>query len=174
MKELERIYMEHSDRVYRYIYLLVRNKENAEDLTQETFYRAYKNLHTFNQQASMSTWLLKIARNATYDYFRRRKIVQFFTWGKDNDIDFHTLSPESSAVQKEALLELHTAINRLKKDYRDVLILRKVDECTIKEAAFVLGWTEAKVKSKTARALDALKRELAGKEGVDYGSIEKS
>lgn len=174
MEEVEQIYMEHSDRVYRYIYLLVRNKENAEDLTQETFYRAYKNLHTFNKQASTSTWLLRIARNVTYDYFRRRRIIQFFTWGQDNDIDWGTPSPESSTIKKESISQLYAALDRLKKDYRDVLILRKVDECTIKEAAFILDWTEAKVKTKTARALDALKLELAEKDGEDYGSNEKS
>lgn len=58
--EMEQLYKEHSDRVYSYIYFLVRHRESAEDLTQETFYKAYKGLDTFNKQASTATWLLKI------------------------------------------------------------------------------------------------------------------
>ena len=86
-QSLEQLYLEHSDRIYRYIFLQVRQKELAEDLTQETFYRAFKNIHTFNKQASLSTWLLKIARNATYDYFRRKRIIQFLSFEKEDELD---------------------------------------------------------------------------------------
>ena len=79
---MEELYKEHSDRVYSYIYLLVRHRECAEDLTQETFYKAYKGLDSFNKQASTATWLLKIARNVTYDYFRRKRVMQFFAVNK--------------------------------------------------------------------------------------------
>ena len=55
MEELKRFYKGYSDRVYRSIYLPLRNKENAEDFTQEPFYRVHRNLYTFNQQADIST-----------------------------------------------------------------------------------------------------------------------
>ncbi|WP_238473774.1 RNA polymerase sigma factor [Paenisporosarcina cavernae] len=129
--DLERLYFEYSDKVYHFIYILVRNKETAEDLTQETFYKAYKGLQHFNDQSSHSTWLLKIARNTTYDYFRRKRIIQFFTWGNEVVIDHQTLTPESSALRNETHSEIHTALLRLKKDYRDVIILRKINECSI-------------------------------------------
>ena len=93
-QSLEQLYVEYSDRIYRYIFLQVRQKELAEDLTQETFYRAFKNIHTFNKQASMSTWLLKIARNATYDHFRRKRIIRFFSLDKEMNVDTSNRSPE--------------------------------------------------------------------------------
>ncbi|MGI2329064.1 RNA polymerase sigma factor [Planococcus sp. YIM B11945] len=174
MEEVEQIYLENSDRVYRYIYLVVRHKETAEDLTQEAFYKAYKNIHTFNNQSSVATWLLKIARNVTYDHLRRKKVVQFFALSSDNDRDLKNPSPEKSTEKKEDAARLHEALNRLKKAYRDVLILRKIDECSIKETAYILGWTEAKVKTMMARALVVLKKELDEKDGVMHGSIKRT
>ena len=90
---MEQLYRDHSDRVYGYIYLLVRHKESAEDLTQETFYKAFKGYASFDKQASPATWILKIARNVTYDYFRRKRVVQFFSFEKNHDIETKGLSP---------------------------------------------------------------------------------
>jgi RNA polymerase sigma-70 factor (ECF subfamily) len=172
-ESIEQLYLDNSDRVYRYIYLLVRHKETAEDLTQETFFKAFKSLNKFNNQASVSTWLLKIARNVAYDYFRRKKVIQFFKWGNENDIDTKNPSPESTAEKNEDLSQLYAALSRLKKDYRDVLILRKVDECSIKETAYILGWTEAMVKTKMTRGFEALRKEFYGKEGFINGSFKR-
>jgi len=62
-EDIEQFYLDNSDKVYSFIYLLVRHKETAEDLTQETFYKAIKSFKHFNNQSSVLTWLLKIARN---------------------------------------------------------------------------------------------------------------
>lgn len=171
--EMEQLYKEHSDRVYSYIYLLVRHKECAEDLTQETFYKAYKGLDSFNKQASTATWLLKIARNITYDYFRRKRVIQFFTFEKEHDLETKTLSPESRFEQKEQLTKMYDSLSKLKKDYQEVLLLRKVQECSIKETAYILGWTEAKVKMKMTRALVALKKEFHQEGGHANGTIKR-
>ena len=158
--EMEQLYREHSDSVYRYIFFLIRHRECAEDLTQETFYRAYKGFNGFNMQASPSTWLLKIARNVTYDYFRRKRIIQFFSFNKEHDLDRTSLSPDSRMEQKEQIARMMDSLSKLKKDYQEVLLLRKLQECSIQETAYILGWTEAKVKMKMSRALEALKKEF--------------
>lgn len=165
-REIEKLYIEHSDIVYRYIFLLTKNKETAEDLTQDTFYKAFKNLHKFRKQSSEKTWLLKIARHTTYDYFRRKRIIHFSKWENDEVADEVSLSPEFSLLQTEQFTEIYKLFDGLKKDYKDVLILRKVNELSIKETAYILGWTEAKVKTKTARALEFLKKEYSRKEGI--------
>lgn len=158
--EIEQLYKEHSDRIYSYVFFLVRQKECAEDLTQETFYKAYKNLNSFNQQASAITWLLKIARNVTYDYFRRKKLIQFFSFDKEHDIEINELSLEFQYEQKEQLARMYESLYKLKIDYQEVLLLRKIHEYSIQETAYILGWTEAKVKMKMSRALVALKKEF--------------
>lgn len=171
--EMEQLYKEHSDRIYSYIYLLVRHRECAEDLTQETFYKAYKGLDSYNKQASITTWLLKIARNITYDYFRRKRVIQFFTFDKEHDLETNELSPESHFEQKEQLTKMYDSLSKLKKDYQEVLLLRKVQECSIKETAYVLGWTEAKVKMKMTRALVALKKEFHQEGGHANETIKR-
>ncbi len=162
---MEQLYREYSDRVYSYIWMLVRHKQTAEDLTQETFYRAYKGYDNFNQQSTIPTWLLKIARNITYDYFRRKKVIQFFSFEKEHDHDTEEVSPESHAEKNEELARMYTSMSKLKKDYQEVLLLRKIQECSIQETSFILGWTEAKVKMKLTRAIEALKKEFHKERG---------
>lgn len=163
--ELEKLYLEHSHRIYRYIYFQVRQVQLAEDLTQETFYRAFKNFHTYKKRASVSTWLLRIARNATYDYFRRKRIIQIIGFEKEELIVSGNATPEEEILQKDSATQLYGALDSLKKDYKDVLILRKLNENTIKETAYILGWTETKVKSTMQRAFAALKEEMYRMEG---------
>lgn len=73
-----KLYEQYADNVYRYIFLMVHKKEIAEDLTQETFIKIFKNLNQFNQTSSLNTRIIRIAKNTTYDYFRRTKWVSFF------------------------------------------------------------------------------------------------
>lgn len=171
--EMERLYREHSDRIYSYIYLLVRHKECAEDLTQETFYKAYKGLESFNKQASPATWLIKIARNVTYDYFRRKRVIQFFSFDKEHDRETNVLSTEKRFEQKEQLARMYDSLYKLKRDYQEVLLLRKIQEYSIQETAYILGWTEAKVKMKMIRALEALKKEFYREGGQPNGTLKK-
>lgn len=163
--EFDALYRTESDRVYRYIYMLVGHEQKAEDLTHDTFLKAYRNIHSFRNESSHSTWLIKIARNITYDYFRRKKIVRFFAFGKDEFIDENNVDPATISVNREEIKKVHHAIKKLKQSYQDVLILRNINENTIKETAFILGWTEAKVKGMSKRAMDALKGEILNREG---------
>lgn len=164
-KELEKLYLEHSNRIYRYIYFQVRQVELAEDLTQETFYRAFKSFHMYKKRASVSTWLLRIARNATYDHFRRKRLIQFISLKKAELIVSENATPEEELLQNDITARLYRALDALKKDYREVLILRKLNENTIKETAYILGWTESKVKSTMQRAFAELKKEMHRMEG---------
>lgn len=81
--EFEDIYEMHSDKVYSYIFLLVRNKETSEDLTQETFIKAYRNIKSFRKESSIYTWLTQIARNTVFDFYRKKRLRQFFNFQKE-------------------------------------------------------------------------------------------
>ena len=85
--EFDSLYRHESDRVYRYIFMLVRQSQSAEDLTHDTFLRAFRGINTFKNESSYATWLMKIARNVTYDHFRRKRIVRFFGIGKEEIVD---------------------------------------------------------------------------------------
>lgn len=165
MKEIEmkELYETHADIVYRYIFLLVRNKEVAEDLTQETFMKVLQHFHHFQHKSNVSTWIIKIAKNTTYDYFRKQRFPAIFKSNEGN-----SPSSEESLIQKTEIEMLYKALFRLKRDYQEVIILRKINEFSINETAHILGWSENKVKAKLARALQKLRTEMTRLEVGHY------
>ena len=167
----EEIYQLYSDKVYGYIYLLVRQKDIAEDLTQETFIKAYRYLNQFKGESSIYTWLIKIARNTVYDFFRRKKLVSLLSFKKEPITEE---TPQEILLKGEEVRRLYETIMRMKTEYRDVLILRKVKELSIKETAEILDWDEVKVKNTTSRAMQSLKKLLTDKEGGLYERFSKN
>ncbi|MBM7706821.1 RNA polymerase sigma-70 factor (ECF subfamily) [Chryseomicrobium aureum] len=159
------LYESYSDDVYRYLLFLLRNKEVAEDLTHDTFLKVHSSLHQFNQQSSLRTWLLKIAGNTAIDYIRRTKRVHFLAFGKRSE-PITIKTPELNAIQKADVRLLYKALGELKKDYQEVLILRKIQELSIRETSEILGWSEDKVKAKSARALSKLRETFLKEEGT--------
>ncbi|MCA1318303.1 RNA polymerase sigma factor [Bacillus tianshenii] len=157
------IYEQHSDRVYSYVYAV------AEDLTQDTFVKVYKKLYTFKGDSSVSTWVFSIARNKTIDYIRRKQRLAFFSIGKKGYTDPNP-TPVEIVEKGEAVERLYASINQLKLEYREVIILRKIKELTIKETAEVLGWKEEKVKLTTSRAYAALKKLMIEEDTHDQSS----
>ncbi|MGE8204862.1 RNA polymerase sigma factor [Heyndrickxia sp. NPDC080065] len=171
--DFEAIYLEYSDKVYSYIFLLVKNKELAEDLTQETFYKAYRKIHSFKEEASIYTWLIKIGRNLTYDFYRRRRVLSFFSIEKYNDKRVSNDTPQEIIIKGERVQILYEAIKKLKLEYQEVIILRKIKDFSIKEVSIILGWSEVKVKNTTSRAIVSLRKILSEKgEDFDANFIE--
>lgn len=150
----------HSDRIYQYIYFLVGKTELAEDLTQETFIKAFQQQYTFRHDASTLTWLMRIARNLTYDYFRRKKIISFLPFTKEHEEKETTYLPESWLERSEGSRQLYRALQKLKFDYREAVVLRKIEGFSIKETAHILNWNESKVKNCTERGMKALREFL--------------
>jgi RNA polymerase sigma-70 factor, ECF subfamily len=156
-------YHEYNRDVFGLIYMTVQDFQQAEDLTHDTFLKAYRNFDTFHGSSSPKTWLLRIARHVAIDYMRKKKpvhvIMDFFT-AKKADAPL----PEESVAFTESQEELHRALGRLKASYRDVIILRKIKELSIRETAEILEWKESRVKTTLHRALQQLQSELE-KEG---------
>lgn len=163
--EISEWYVEHSEAVFNYIFLLTHDYQKAEDLTQETFINAYKFYESFQKNSSPKTWLYRIAHNATIDYVRRRKPLLFF---KNLFLAADpTPLPDEIIEMKEEINEIYTILQSLKSSYREVIILRKIKEFSTKETAEITGWSESKVKSTLSRALVAFEENLL-KEGYEY------
>ncbi|UCZ52357.1 RNA polymerase sigma factor [Bacillus shivajii] len=163
MEEFERAYFLHSDEIYSYIRLLVKDEKLAEDLTQETFVKAYEGFHQFRHEAKPTTWLIRIARNVTIDYLRKKKPLLYFSL----EVGLHFQSQsnvESSVVNDEQVQELYEKISRLKRSYREVIMLRKIHELSIHETANILNWSESKVKMTLHRALKKLQEQYGEEE----------
>ena len=82
MKKFEDIYVDYFDIVYRYLYCLTRNKDLAEDLAQDTFFKAIRKIDTFKKESKLSTWLCQIAKNLWYDELKKNKKIDYLKIGR--------------------------------------------------------------------------------------------
>jgi RNA polymerase sigma-70 factor, ECF subfamily len=139
---------------------------DPEDLTQETFMKAFSNLDGFRQHSSPYTWLYRIARNTCLDAIRKKRFRDRFTWvfrSDDGDVepefpDYH--HEKSEVEQNEEIRLVRKAIAALGGDHRTVIILREMQNLTYGEMAEVIGITESAVKSRLFKARQALRTEL--------------
>lgn len=163
MQEIEEWYTQYSDSIFKYILLMVKDYQLSEDLTHETFMKAYRNHQTFKRDSSPKTWLFRIAHNVTVDDLRKRKPIILFKEFFYSKKDKHPL-PEEIVQIKETSKELCQALGTIKSSYREVIILRKIKGFSIEETAKILNWSESKVKSTMFRAILALEKQML-KEG---------
>lgn len=167
---IRKLYNLYSDAIYRYILLMIGNTEQAEDLTQETFLRAFKGLDSFEGNATSKTWLYTIARNITLDYLRRKRIITWIPTILHTNIPDQQPQPEDIVELGESTKHLHRALNKLKPSYKEIIVLRKIKGFSISETMDILNWSEGKVKSTLFRALQAIKQELV-KEGYEHEAL---
>lgn len=162
MFDLEQDYARYHHNIYRFIYFLTFDETLAEDLMQETFIRAHNARQAFRGQSNTLTWLRTIARNLVYDDVKRKKVLQFLTFKKQHEPITLALTPEQLLDAKEDTQQLYEAIANLKFEYRAAIVLRKIEELSIKETAEILGWNEAKVRNNTERGLKQLQKWMRG------------
>lgn len=145
--------------LYKYIIKIVKDVYQAEDLMQETFIKAYEYIAQDKKVTYPKTFLYRIAYHLTIDYLRKKApihmIKDFFLNKKDQ-----RPSIEHMIEVNEDVKELYQTLDQLKSSYRHVIILRKIEEFSIKETAQILNWSESKVKSTLFRALPALEKKL--------------
>jgi RNA polymerase sigma-70 factor (ECF subfamily) len=155
----------YKDAVQNLAYRMLGNATEAEDITQETFVRAYTQLATYKSVHKFSTWLLSIASHLAIDQLRRRRFlalpledVPFLEWIVDVGI-----SPEQSALQGEQQDEIQSYLERLPGKYRAVIILRYWYDFSYDEIATALKLTPPLVKARLHRARELLARYMQQK-----------
>ena len=150
----------YKDAVQNLAYRMLNNVTEAEDVTQETFVRAYTQLCTYKPAHKFSTWLLSIASHLSIDQLRRRRFlalpledVPFLEW----IVDAGT-GPEQSALQGEQQDEIQSYLQKLPSKYRAVIVLRYWHDFSYEEIAGTLNLTPALVKARLHRARELLAR----------------
>ncbi|WP_078598545.1 RNA polymerase sigma factor [Evansella clarkii] len=156
-------FTKYSDNVYQYLIYRVGYKD-AEDLAQEVFIRALKGIDSFQGNSQPKTWLIRIAQNVAVDYFRQQKRKHWKSYLSLDKVSEPCTdeTPDFLLGMKEDNLILYKAIQSLKPSYKDVLILRGIQELSSKETAECLNWNENKVRITYFRAKTALKKKLDG------------
>lgn len=166
--------------IFNYLLRMTQDQAAAEDLTQETFIRVYQGLAGFRGEASLATWVYRIATNVSLDHFRRRSTAQD-TVTRSLDIvesdhewliDNKTTSPEQQATQSEMSICVQDFIGRLPPDYRAVLILHDLQGIKNLEIAEVLDASLDTVKIRLHRARKKLREAL--NIGCDFDHNERN
>ncbi|HEX4284137.1 MAG TPA: sigma-70 family RNA polymerase sigma factor [Terracidiphilus sp.] len=159
--------------IYLLLLSLLKNEADAEDAAQETVIKVYQNLHHFRGDAQFRTWVLSIARNEGLGRLRKlgiRKEDSLDAATDDQSGDFTPAIltswreiPAEALEQKELGELLRRAIEGLPEIYRNIVVLRDIEEMDIRETAAALGISEGAVKVRLHRARAMLQRELAPK-----------
>lgn len=146
----------HQDGVFRFVLRMTGSRDEAMDLTQDTFIKAWQALPRWQPQAQFRTWLFQIARNGALDLLRRRETLQFIPLEDDAVFAAPQPTPEEQFDQRQRLGLLDAALRRLPPEHREVLLLREVEQMSYTEIAQTLQIQEGTVKSRIARARAAL------------------
>jgi len=173
----------HSNQIYRLALKILNNPQDAEDVLQNTFLKAFQNINTFEGRSKISTWLYRIATNEALMIIRKQHPEVNISEETDEDsndinspvqfIDWCCL-PESEMVSSESKKELDNSIQRLSYALRIVFILRDIEGLSIQETSKVLNLSETAVKTRLLRARLNLREQLSAYYGDRLLAGEKN
>ena len=151
-------------RVYNYLLRILRNREDALDLSQDVFLKAYQNLRKLDDPERFAAWLFRIAHNEAYSLFRKRKPE-----GELERPDQQSAQPSERAVRTggtgvfpiELSIAVSTALDRLSADQREAVVLKVYQGFKFEEMAEILSCPVSTVKSRLYTALELLKTDLS-------------
>lgn len=143
------LFYHYADDLYRFALYSVGNHDDAKDIVQDVFLKAYRSFGNFRQEAQCKTWLFQIAKNQIRDHFRRSR-VRKTAFRKENKVP-------NRFTEFDSDIEIQDALSRLKENFRQVLILRFIEDLSVRDTADILHWSEAKVRTTQHRALKQLR-----------------
>lgn len=155
------IFEQHHRFVFRFLYGMVGERRLAEELTQETFMQAYKNIQTVREEAKLLSWLCGIARHVALRSLRSRPGKNQWIGIDDQEVaelKDTQLTPETSMLNTELKAVIHDALAALDEDKREVFILKVLQQMSYEEIAEVTGFSIPKLKTDLHRAKAQMRR----------------
>lgn len=163
----EELISPYTNALLNYIFRYIKNRDDAEDILQETYLKVYKSIKTFEGNSSFKTWLYRIATNMSIDYLRKNKRTESVSLNQTADdgeyelqIPDSTYSPEEQAKKNAALSALKEAMENMSDEHRTIITLRDIEGFSYDEIADVTKTTVGTVKSRISRARSQLKKLL--------------
>lgn len=156
---------EYENRMYGYLYRLEGNSDDALDLTQEVFYRAWRSIGTFRPGERVLPWLYQVARNTQIESHRRKQHQRFSLEEAREEVGFEVTSnartPVQAAESEQAQDRVQRALMKLPEEYREAVVLRFVEDLPYEEIARLQGVATGTAKSRVFRAKEQLAELLA-------------
>jgi len=167
-RAFDQLIRRHDRRILQITYSILGNLQDAQDIYQETFLKAYSNISTFRFESELSTWLSRIAVNLAITYRKRRQLHQFLSLdsgpekaeGKrqlETAIENH---PENSLLSRELRQKIESSLDHLSPQQRTIFVLKHFHGYKIKEIAELLSCTEGTIKNQLFRAIQKVKQYL--------------
>lgn len=168
--EFDELIRKYRERVYAVIYNMTSNREDAADLTQDTFIKAFQSIHRFQGQSSFFTWLYRIGVNATLTHLRKNRLRSFFSFDKLDEEErtsaevIAALTDATGADRETFVRELQQKLNeamqKLSIKHRTVITLFEIDGLSHQEIAEVMDCSVGTVRSRLHYAKQLLQAEL--------------
>jgi RNA polymerase sigma-70 factor (ECF subfamily) len=165
-KAYAKLFTGYKDAIYFMVLKMVINKDDAADLTYETFDKALRNIEQYNFKFAFSTWLFRIAENTCIDFLRKRKSSHLtIESSNDDDIDFtvgedsiqsSALDPEEVMIREQQIILMKNLLEQLKPKYKDIIEMRYFKDYSYEEIAKELDIPIGTVKTLLHRAKSAL------------------
>lgn len=136
--DFEQVYSKYYSSVYRYVFSMAKDEHIAEEITQETFYKALKNINKYNSKFKMLTWLCQIAKNTYYTYYKKNKNLY--------ELDEKIPDSEEMIIEKiiksEQNIEILKALHLIDEPYKEVFTLRVYSELSFKQIGEIFNKSE--------------------------------
>lgn len=167
----DKLILKYRERLYGVVYNLTSNREDANDLTQDAFIKAFRSINKFKGRSSFFTWLYRIAVNGTLSHLKRNRVRRFFSLENlDEEVSnsevLESLASKSGADKPAFLHELQEKLNeamqKLSLKHRTVVVLFEIEGLSHQEIAEVTGATEGTVRSRLHYAKQQLQASLQG------------
>ncbi len=173
----------HKGRVYRTLFQVVGDEQDAQDLAQEVFLKVYRNLASYRGDAAFTTWLHRLTLNLAFDWLRARKrrpLQVPLSPPTDQEerpaleLASNDAGPEELALREDRKRQLREAIDQLPPDYREVVVLHHIHHLSYQQIAERTGAPVRTIETRLYRARNMLKKALTEGEGGDGGGVQRS
>jgi RNA polymerase sigma-70 factor (ECF subfamily) len=158
----------YKDKIYHHAYRMLGNKQEAEDVTQDTFLRLFNNLHRYDETQKFSTWIFRICTNLCIDRLRKRKP----TYSLDAEVeggegnDYYAMmpsnedTPEKQVIVSETQRSIRKAIEAMPEKYKSIVVLRYLQDLSLQEISDVLDMPVTTIKTRLHRGREFLRKKL--------------
>ena len=163
MKAFDEIYNEYANVVFKYLMSLTMDPDLSEELTQETFYKAFGSLDSFDGKYKMSTWLCQIAKNSYFSHHRKEKRKHSLV---SDEQATSTINIEDDFIKAHNTVSLHRIIRTLEEPYKEVFYLRFFGELSYQQISEILGKSESWARVIFYRAKEKI-RTIFNKDGKE-------
>lgn len=154
MTDFQAVYEEYFTDVYKYVFSLCRDEHLAEEVTQETFFKALKNIDSFRGQCRLYVWLCQIAKNTYFSLASKPKDISF------EDITASENGPEDALLQQDSAFAVHRILHTLEEPYKEVFSLRVFGQLSFRQIGTLFNKTESWARVTYHRARMKIKEEM--------------